>query len=31
MSSLLSRIPRPATRPASPFGPDAIEVRPRAL
>ena len=31
MSSLLSRIPRPAARPASPFGPDAIEVRPRAL
>ena len=31
MSSLLSRIPRPTSRPASPFGPDAIEVRPRAL
>ena len=31
MTGLLSRIPRPAGRPASPFGPDAIEVRPRAL
>ena len=31
MSSLLARIVRPATRPASPFGPDAIEVGPRAL
>ncbi len=31
MSRLLSRIPRPAARPASPFGPDAIEVRPRAV
>jgi type IV secretory pathway VirB4 component len=31
MTRLLSRIPRPTTRPASPFGPDAIEVGPRAL
>jgi hypothetical protein len=31
MTTLLSRIPRPAARPASPFGPDAIEVRPRAV
>ena len=31
MSSLLARIVRPATRPPSPFGPDAIEVGPRAL
>ena len=31
MSSLLARIVHPATRPASPFGPDAIEVGPRAL
>ena len=31
MTSLLSRIPRPATRPPSPFGPDAIEVGPRAV
>ena len=31
MTSLLSRIPRPAARPPSPFGPDAIEVGPRAL
>ncbi len=31
MSRLLARIVHPATRPASPFGPDAIEVGPRAL
>jgi type IV secretory pathway VirB4 component len=31
VSSLLARIPRPATRTPSPFGPDAIEVGPRAL
>ena len=31
MTSLLSRIPRPASRPPSPFGPDAIEVGPRAV
>ncbi len=31
MMSLLSRIPRPASRPPSPFGPDAIEVGPRAV
>ena len=31
MTNLLSRLPRPAIRPASPFGPDSIEVRPRAL
>ena len=31
MTGLLSRIARPATHPASPSGPDAIEVRPRAL
>jgi len=31
MTGLLSRIARPAGRPASPFGPDAIEVHPRAL
>ena len=31
MSSLLARIVQPATRPASPFGPDAIEVGPWAL
>ncbi|MCU4187365.1 hypothetical protein K6U06_23585 [Acidiferrimicrobium sp. IK] len=31
MTGLLSRIARPASRPASPFGPDAIEVHPRAL
>ncbi|MGH8995978.1 MAG: hypothetical protein ACRDYB_08130, partial [Acidimicrobiales bacterium] len=30
-ASLLGRLPRPATRPASPFGPDSVEVRPRAL
>ena len=31
MSKLLARIPRPAARPATPFGPDSIEVHPRAL
>jgi type IV secretory pathway VirB4 component len=31
MTGLLARLPRPAARPASPFGPDSIEVRPRAL
>jgi type IV secretory pathway VirB4 component len=31
MTSLLARLPRPSARPASPFGPDALEVRPRAL
>ena len=31
MTRLLARLPRPAARPASPFGPDAIEVGPRAL
>ena len=31
MSKLLSRIPRPAAKPATPFGPDSIEIRPRAL
>ena len=31
MTGLLSRIARPASRPASPLGPDAIEVHPRAL
>ena len=31
MTRLLSRIPRPAGRPASPFGPDAIEVGARNL
>jgi type IV secretory pathway VirB4 component len=31
MTRVLSRLPRPAARPASPFGPDAIEIRPRAL
>ncbi len=31
MTGLLSRIPRPAARPPSPFGPDAIEVGPRAV
>ena len=31
MTGLLSRLPRPTSRPASPFGPDAIEVHPRAL
>ena len=31
MSKLLARIPRPAAKSATPFGPDSIEVRPRAL
>jgi type IV secretory pathway VirB4 component len=31
MRGLLARLPRPAARPASPFGPDSVEVRPRAL
>ncbi|MDA8285951.1 MAG: conjugal transfer protein TraC, partial [Actinomycetota bacterium] len=31
MTSLFARIPRPATRPASPFGPDGVEVGSRAL
>ncbi|MHB1850281.1 MAG: VirB4 family type IV secretion system protein [Acidimicrobiales bacterium] len=31
MSKLLARIPRPAAKPATPFGPDSIEVHPRAL
>lgn len=31
MSRLPARIVHPTTRPASPFGPDAIEVGPRAL
>lgn len=31
MTRLLSRLPRPAARPPSPFGPDAIEVGPRAV
>jgi len=31
MSKLLARIPRPAAKPATPFGPDSVEVRPRAL
>ncbi|MGH7747326.1 MAG: VirB4 family type IV secretion system protein, partial [Candidatus Dormibacteria bacterium] len=31
MNRLLPRIPRPAGRPPSPFGPDAIEVGPRNL
>lgn len=31
MSKLLARVPRPAAKPATPFGPDSIEVRPRAL
>ena len=31
MTSLFARIPRPASRPASPFGPDGVEVGPRAL
>jgi type IV secretory pathway VirB4 component len=31
MSKLLSRIPRPAAKPATPFGPDSVEVHPRAL
>ena len=31
MTKLLARIPRPAAKPATPFGPDSIEVHPRAL
>ena len=31
VTSLFARIPRPATRPASPFGPDGVEVGSRAL
>ncbi|MDA8317029.1 MAG: conjugal transfer protein TraC [Actinomycetota bacterium] len=31
MSNLLARIPLPATKPATPFGPDSVEVHPRAL
>jgi len=31
MSTLLARIPRPAAKPATPFGPDSVEVHPRAL
>ncbi len=31
MKRLLARIPRPAVPPASPFGPDSVEVHPRAL
>jgi type IV secretory pathway VirB4 component len=31
MSKLLTRIPRPAAKPATPFGPDSVEVHPRAL
>ncbi|MGH9081764.1 MAG: VirB4 family type IV secretion system protein [Acidimicrobiales bacterium] len=31
MTGLRPRIPRPAARPPSPFGPDSVEVRPRAL
>lgn len=31
MSKLLARIPRPAAKPATPFGPDSVEVHPRAL
>ena len=31
MSRLLARIPRPAAKPATPFGPDSVEVHPRAL
>ncbi len=31
MSRLLARVPRPATKPATPFGPDSVEVHPRAL
>ena len=31
MSNLLARIPRPAAKPATPFGPDSVEVHPRAL
>jgi len=31
MSTLLARIPHPAAKPATPFGPDSVEVHPRAL
>jgi hypothetical protein len=31
MSRLLARLPRPAAKPATPFGPDSIEVHPRSL
>jgi type IV secretory pathway VirB4 component len=31
MTRLLRHLPRPATRPPSAFGPDSVEVRPRAL
>lgn len=31
MSRLLALIPRPAAKPATPFGPDSVEVYPRAL
>ena len=31
MIRLLARLPRPSTRPPSAFGPDRVEVRPRAL
>ena len=31
MSRLLASLPRPAARPATPFGPDSVEVHPRAL
>jgi len=31
MSNLLAHIPRPAAKPATPFGPDSVEVHPRAL
>ena len=31
MRDLLARIPRPTVKPATPFGPDSVEVHPRAL
>jgi len=31
MSRPLARLPRPAAKPATPFGPDSVEVHPRAL
>ena len=31
MSNLLARIPHPTAKPATPFGPDSVEVHPRAL
>ena len=31
MSRLAARIPRPVAKPATPFGPDSVEVHPRAL